>query len=331
MKLKKNISLTKETGQMFSQDTELEKNEYQEENMNEFEEKELSTNFQFSSDQLKDLIKSVVGGINDTKTKETKSKKTKKTKTKAKEKFNAEVPSFTLKFSEKNEAKIINNFRNQAVAKKENPNKLLKYLILNTLTSENTLKYYSALKNDIYYSLRKAVYTSLSPFYLRLEEYNMLLEHKYDTLNTKFNVIINLLLDSLGKSQFDINKNKLDDLYIFNELKQKQEQEYLLLKKKNQARKKEIYESYKNYLLTEQVDQIINDEDQLIARPTSLRKIKSILKESYEPNSANLEQSDEVEKEAQSKNINIAKSQDENINLVNQQEENVNQKEEQEV
>ncbi len=315
---------------MFSQDTELEKNNYQEENMNEFKEKELSTNFQFSSDQLKDLIKSVVDGVNDTKTKSTKSKKIKKTKTKAKEKFNAEVPSFTLKFSEKNEAKIINNFRTQAVAKKENPNKLLKYLILNTLTSENTLKYYSALKNDIYYSLRKAVYTSLSPFYLRLEEYNMLLEHKYDTLNTKFNVIINLLLDMLGKSQFDINKNKLDDLYIFNELKQKQEQEYLLLKKKNQARKKEIYESYKNYLLTEQVDQIINDEDQLVARPISLRKIKSILKESYEPNSSNLEQSGEVEKEAQSENINIGQNQDENINLA-KQEEQVSQKEEKEV
>ncbi|EXU60946.1 Mbov_0398 family ICE element protein [Mesomycoplasma ovipneumoniae] len=316
---------------MFSQDTELEKNEYQEENMNDFEEKELSTNFQFSSLQLKDLIKSVVDGINDTKPKSTKSKKIKKTKSKTKEKFNAEVPSFTLKFSEKNEAKIINNFRTQAVAKKENPNKLLKYLILNTLTSENTLKYYSALKNDIYYSLRKAVYTSLSPFYLRLEEYNVVLEHKYEVLNTKFNVIINLLLDTLGKSQFDVNKNKLDDLYIFNELKQKQEQEYLLLKKKNQARKKEIYESYKNYLLTEQVDQIINDEDQLIARPTSLRKIKSILKESYEPNSGSLEQSDEAEKEAQSENINIGQNQDENINLVNQQEENVGQKEEKEV
>ncbi|MDW2891232.1 Mbov_0398 family ICE element protein [Mesomycoplasma ovipneumoniae] len=316
---------------MFSQDTELEQNENQEENMNEFEEKELSTNFQFSSLQLKDLIKSVVDGINDTKPKSTKTKKIKKTKSKTKEKFNAEVPSFTLKFSEKNEAKIINNFRNQAVAKKENPNKLLKYLILNTLTSENTLKYYSALKNDIYYSLRKAVYTSLSPFYLRLEEYNMLLEHKYDTLNTKFNVIINLLLDSLGKSQFDINKNKLDDLYIFNELKQKQEQEYLLLKKKNQARKKEIYESYKNYLLTEQVDQIINDEDQLIARPTSLRKIKSILKESYEPNSANLEQSDEVEKEVQSDSTNISQNQDENINLSQSSDEQTSQKEEQEV
>ncbi|MDW2835832.1 hypothetical protein R7U59_03050 [Mesomycoplasma ovipneumoniae] len=330
MKLKKNISSIKETGQMFSQDKELEKNDYQEENMNDFEEKELSTNFQFSSLQLKDLIKSVVDGINDTKPKSTKTKKIKKTKAKAKEKFNAEVPSFTLKFSEKNEAKIINNFRNQAVAKKENPNKLLKYLILNTLTSENTLKYYSALKNDIYYSLRKAVYTSLSPFYLRLEEYNMLLEHKYDTLNTKFNVIINLLLDVLGKSQFDINKNKLDDLYIFNELKQKQEQEYLLLKKKNQARKKEIYESYKNYLLTEQVDQIINDEDQLVARPTSLRKIKSILKESYEPNSANLEQSAEVEKESQSDSVNISQNQDENINLA-KQEEQVSQKNEQEV
>ncbi|WP_337903399.1 Mbov_0398 family ICE element protein [Mesomycoplasma ovipneumoniae] len=314
---------------MFSQDTELEKNDYQEENMNEFEEKQLSANFQFSSGQLKDLIKSVVDGINDTKTKGAKSKKIKKTKTKAKEKFNAEVPSFTLKFSEKNEAKIINNFRTQAVAKKENPNKLLKYLILNTLTSENTLKYYSALKNDIYYSLRKAVYTSLSPFYLRLEEYNMLLEHKYDSLNTKFNVIINLLLDVLGKSQFDINKT--DDIYIFKQLKQKQEQEYLLLKKKNQARKKEIYESYKNYLLTEQVDQIINDEDQLVARPTSLRKIKSILKESYEPNSASLDQSDELEKESQSENINIGQNQDENINLVNQQEENVRLKEEKEV
>ncbi|WP_337897514.1 Mbov_0398 family ICE element protein [Mesomycoplasma ovipneumoniae] len=316
---------------MFSQDTELEKNDYQEENMNDFEEKEISTNFQFSSGQFKDLIKSIVDGINETKTKDTKSKKTKKTKSKAKEKFNAEVPSFILKFSEKNEAKIINNFRTQAVAKKENPNKLLKYLILNTLTSENTLKYYSALKNDIYYSLRKAVYTSLSPFYLRLEEYNMLLEHKYDTLNTKFNVIINLLLDTLGKSQFDVNKNKLDDLYIFNELKQKQEQEYLLLKKKNQARKKEIYESYKNYLLTEQVDQIINDEDQLIARPTSLRKIKSILKESYEPNSASLEQSDEVEKQTQSDSANISQNQNENISLVNQQEENVRLKEEKEV
>ncbi|WP_337902199.1 Mbov_0398 family ICE element protein [Mesomycoplasma ovipneumoniae] len=316
---------------MFSQDTELEKNDYQEENMNEFEEKELSTNFQFSSDQLKDLIKSVVDGVNDTKTKSSKSKKTKKTKTKAKEKFNAEVPSFTLKFTEKNEAKIINNFRTQAVAKKENPNKLLKYLILNTLTSENTLKYYSALKNDIYYSLRKAVYTSLSPFYLRLEEYNMLLEHKYEVLNTKFNVIINLLLDVLGKSQFDINKNKLDDLYIFNELKQKQEQEYLLLKKKNQARKKEIYESYKNYLLTEQVDQIINDEDQLIARPTSLRKIKSILKENYEPNSASLDQSGEVEKEAQSDSANISQNQDENINLSQSSDEQTSQKEEQEV
>ncbi|WP_337903433.1 Mbov_0398 family ICE element protein [Mesomycoplasma ovipneumoniae] len=313
---------------MFSQNPELEKNEYQEENMNDFEEKELSTNFQFSSLQLKDLIKSVVNGINDTKPKSTKSKKTKKTKSKTKEKFNAEVPSFTLKFSEKNEAKIINNFRTQAVAKKENPNKLLKYLILNTLTSENTLKYYSALKNDIYYSLRKAVYTSLSPFYLRLEEYNMLLEHKYDSLNTKFNVIINLLLDVLGKSQFDINKT--DDIYIFKQLKQKQEQEYLLLKKKNQARKKEIYESYKNYLLTEQVDQIINDEDQLVARPTSLRKIKSILKESYEPNSASLDQSDEVEKQSQSENINIDKSQGENINIV-KQEEQVSQKEEKEV
>ncbi|MDW2913455.1 hypothetical protein R7X12_01040 [Mesomycoplasma ovipneumoniae] len=314
---------------MFSQNPELEKNDYQEENMNDFQEKELSTNFQFSSGQLKDLIKSVFDGINDAKTKGTKSKKIKKTKTKAKEKFNAEVPSFTLKFSEKNEAKIINNFRTQAVAKKENPNKLLKYLILNTLTSENTLKYYSALKNDIYYSLRKAVYTSLSPFYLRLEEYNMLLEHKYDSLNTKFNAIINLLLDTLGKSQFDINK--LDDLYIFKELKQKQEQEYLLLKKKNQARKKEIYESYKNYLLTEQVDQIINDEDQLIARPTSLRKIKSILKESYEPTSENLEQPGEVEKETKSENINIGQSQDENINIDNQQEENISLKEEQEI
>ncbi|WP_337898946.1 Mbov_0398 family ICE element protein [Mesomycoplasma ovipneumoniae] len=316
---------------MFSQDTELEKNDYQEENMNEFEEKELSTNFQFSSDQLKDLIKSVVDGVNDTKTKSSKSKKTKKTKTKAKEKFNAEVPSFTLKFTEKNEAKIINNFRTQAVAKKENPNKLLKYLILNTLTSENTLKYYSALKNDIYYSLRKAVYTSLSPFYLRLEEYNMLLEQKYEVVNTKFNVIINLLLDVLGKSQFDINKNKLDDLYIFNELKQKQEQEYLLLKKKNQARKKEIYESYKNYLLTEQVDQIINDEDQLIARPTSLRKIKSILKENYEPNSTSLDQSGEVEKESQSDSANISQNQEENINLSQSSDELVGQKEEQEV
>ncbi|WP_341495340.1 Mbov_0398 family ICE element protein [Mesomycoplasma ovipneumoniae] len=312
---------------MFSQDTELEKNDYQEENMNEFEEKQLSANFQFSSGQLKDLIKSVVDGINDTKTKGAKSKKIKKTKTKAKEKFNAEVPSFTLKFSEKNEAKIINNFRTQAVAKKENPNKLLKYLILNTLTSENTLKYYSALKNDIYYSLRKAVYTSLSPFYLRLEEYNMLLEHKYDTLNKKFNVIINLLLDVLGKSQFDINI-KLDDVYIFNELKQKQEQEYLLLKKKNQARKKEIYESYKNYLLTEQVDQIINDEDQLIARPTSLRKIKSILKENYEPNSTSLDQSDEAEKQSQSDSANISQNQDENINLSQSSNELVSQKDE---
>ncbi|MDO6856481.1 hypothetical protein Q4502_02030 [Mesomycoplasma ovipneumoniae] len=315
---------------MFSQDTELEKNDYQEENMNDFEEKELSTNFQFSSLQLKNLIKSVVDGINDTKVKGAKSKKIKKTKSKAKEKFNAEVPSFTLKFSEKNEAKIINNFRTQAVAKKENPNKLLKYLILNTLTSENTLKYYSALKNDIYYSLRKAVYTSLSPFYLRLEEYNVVLEHKYEVLNTKFNVIINLLLDSLGKSQFDVDKNKLDDLYIFNNLKQKQEQEYLLLKKKNQARKKEIYESYKNYLLTEQVDQIINDEDQLIARPTSLRKIKSILKENYEPNSTNLDQSDEAEKEFQSDSANISQNQDENIDLA-KQEEQVSQKDKQEV
>ncbi|WP_179852384.1 Mbov_0398 family ICE element protein [Mesomycoplasma ovipneumoniae] len=320
--------MTRGTERMFSQDIELEKNDYQEENMNDFEEKELNTNFQFSSLQLKDLIKSVVDGINDTKLKGTKSKKIKKTRSKAKEKFNAEVPSFTLKFSEKNEAKIINNFRTQAVAKKENPNKLLKYLILNTLTSENTLKYYSALKNDIYYSLRKAVYTSLSPFYLRLEEYNMLLEHKYDTLNTKFNVIINLLLDVLGKSQFDINKNKLDDLYIFKELKQKQEQEYLLLKKKNQARKKEIYESYKNYLLTEQVDQIINDEDQLIARPTSLRKIKSILKENYEPNSVSLDQSDEAEKEAQSEKININQNQDENINLSQSSDEQTNQKDE---
>ncbi|WP_333503729.1 Mbov_0398 family ICE element protein [Mesomycoplasma ovipneumoniae] len=316
---------------MFSKDTELEKNDYQEENMNDFEEKKLSTNFQFSSGQLKDLIKSVFDGINDTKVKGAKSKKTKKTKSKAKEKFDAEVPSFTLKFSEKNEAKIINNFRTQAVAKKENPNKLLKYLILNTLTSENTLKYYSALKNDIYYSLRKAVYTSLSPFYLRLEEYNMLVEHKYDALNSKFNVIINLLLDSLGKSQFDINKNKLDDLFLFNDLKQKQEQEYLLLKKKNQARKKEIYESYKNYLLTEQVDQIINDEDQLIARPTSLRKIKSILKENYEPNSASLDQSEEVEKESQSENINIDKMQDENINITQSPDEQVSKKEEKEV
>lgn len=310
---------------MFSQRSELDKkNDYVEEDMNEFDKKELDTNFQFSNLQLKNLIKSVVDGINDTKTKDSNSNKSKKTKSKTREKFSAEVPSFLLKFSEKNEAKIINNFRNQAVAKKENPNKLLKYLILNTLTSENTFKYYSALKNDIYYSLRKAVYTSLSPFYLRLEENNIVFQHKHDLINSKLNLILNLLLEILTKSQFDIDKNKLDDLFIFNDLKQKQEQEYILLKKKNQTRKKEIYESYKNYLLTEQVNQIINDEDQLIARPTSLRKIKSILNESYEPNSASLEQSNEVEKKTHDENININQSRDENLNLEQNQDENIN-------
>ncbi|QLG43638.1 Mbov_0398 family ICE element protein [Mesomycoplasma hyopneumoniae] len=305
---------------MFSQRSELDKkSDYVEEDMNEFDKKELDTNFQFSNLQLKNLIKSVVDGINDTKTKNSNSNKSKKTKSKTKEKFSAEVPSFLLKFSEKNEAKIINNFRNQAAAKKENPNKLLKYLILNTLTSENTLKYYSALKNDIYYSLRKAVYTSLSPFYLRLEENNIVFQHKHDLINSKLNLILNLLLEILTKSQFDIDKNKLDDLFIFNDLKQKQEQEYILLKKKNQTRKKEIYESYKNYLLTEQVNQIINDEDQLIARPTSLRKIKSILNEWRESNPTNLDKSNQSEKESQDDNINIVK-----------QDEQVNQKEEEE-
>lgn len=310
---------------MFSQRSELDKkNDYVEEDMNEFDKKELDTNFQFSNLQLKNLIKSVVEGINDIKTKDSNSNKSKKIKSKTREKFSAEVPSFLLKFSEKNEAKIINNFRNQAVAKKENPNKLLKYLILNTLTSENTFKYYSALKNDIYYSLRKAVYTSLSPFYLRLEENNIVFQHKHDLINSKLNLILNLLLEILTKSQFDIDKNKLDDLFIFNDLKQKQEQEYILLKKKNQTRKKEIYESYKNYLLTEQVNQIINDEDQLIARPTSLRKIKSILNKSYEPNSASLEQSNEVEKKTHDENININQSRDENLNLEQNQDENIN-------
>ncbi len=100
------------------------------------------------------------------------------------------------------------------------------------------------------------------------------------------------------------------------------------MKKKNQARKKEIYESYKNYLLTEQVDQIINDEDQLIARPTSLRKIKSILKENYEPNSTSLDQSDEAEKQSQSDSANIRQNQDENINLSQSSNELVSQTDE---
>ncbi|CNS23856.1 Uncharacterised protein [Salmonella enterica subsp. enterica serovar Typhimurium str. DT104] len=50
----------------------------------------------------------------------------------------------------------------------------------------------------------------------------------------------------------------------------------MLLKKKNQARKKEIYQSYHNFLLSEQVDTIINDESQLITKPNQ-RKVKSIL------------------------------------------------------
>ncbi|MBG0730747.1 Mbov_0398 family ICE element protein [Mycoplasma sp. 'Moose RK'] len=278
------------------------------------EEKELNTNFQFSSLQLKNLIKSVADGLNEIKTKSSKSKKPKSNKNKTKEKFNAEVPSFLLKFSEKNEAKIINNFRAQAKLKKENPNKLLKYLILNTLTSENTLKYYSALKNDIYYSLRKAVYTSLSPFYLRLEENNIVFEHKYELINSKLNLIINLLLENMQKSQFEIEQNKMEDLVLFKSLKQKQEQEYILLKKKNQTRKKEIYESYKNYLLTEQVEKIINDEDQLVAKPTSLRKIKSILKESYEPNSNDKTQD----------SMDLGQSQDEKINQEKGEEQNEN-------
>lgn len=246
------------------------------------QEKELDTGFQFSSSQLKDLIKSVVDGLNETKdqkieeNKTKTKKKAKKSNSKTEKKFSADVPSFLLKFSEKGEAKLINNFRTQAIAREENPNKLLKSLILNTLTSENTLKSYSALKNDIYYSLRKAVYTSLSPFYLRLEENNIEIEHKFELINFKLNLIINLLLENMQKSQFEIEQNKMEDLVMFKSLKQKQEQEYILLKKKNQARKKEIYQSYHNYLLSEQIESIINDDNQLVTKPNS-KKAKSIL------------------------------------------------------
>ncbi|NYN91727.1 hypothetical protein GOM18_00030 [Mycoplasma hyopneumoniae] len=276
MILRKNISLIKGIELMFSDG--IPKN--LENNSGEIMEEKLyetvqDTTFKFSNSQLKNLIQSVVSGLKETKT-GTKTRKNENLGKKSKKKENAVTPSFLLKFSSPEEAKLINAFKNQAVSRKENPNKLLKSLILNTLTSESTLKAYTILKNDIYYALRKAVYTSLSQFYLRLEENNIEINHKFELINFKLNLVINLLLESVNKTQFEIPDEKLEDLILFKSLKQKQEQEYMLLKKKNQARKKEIYQSYHNFLLSEQVDTIINDESQLITKPNQ-RKVKSIL------------------------------------------------------
>ncbi|WP_337898079.1 Mbov_0398 family ICE element protein [Mesomycoplasma ovipneumoniae] len=155
-----------------------------------------------------------------------------------------------LQFTNPDEAKLIDDLKFKILQNGKKPTVVIKDFLIEILQKENFQKSFSEVKNDVFYSFRKASYISQIPFYLKLDEFRKENELMIDLLNKKVNLLINLLYEFTKKDITEFSPNDNENFYYFQKLEEDMSVKIAHLKSKNASRKREMevfYDNFKNY------------------------------------------------------------------------------------
>ncbi len=155
-----------------------------------------------------------------------------------------------LQFTNPDEAKLIDDLKFKILQNGKKPTVVIKDFLIEILQKENFQKSFSEVKNDVFYSFRKASYISQIPFYLKLDEFRKENELMIDLLNKKVNLLINLLYEFTKKDITEFSPNDTENFYYFQKLEEDMSVKIAHLKSKNASRKREMevfYDNFKNY------------------------------------------------------------------------------------
>ncbi|MDW2890874.1 hypothetical protein R7V75_02475 [Mesomycoplasma ovipneumoniae] len=155
-----------------------------------------------------------------------------------------------LQFTNPDEAKLIDDLKFKILQNGKKPTVVIKDFLIEILQKENFQKSFSEVKNDVFYSFRKASYISQIPFYLKLDEFRKENELMIDLLNKKVNLLINLLYEFTKKDIAEFSPNDTENFYYFQKLEEDMSVKIAHLKSKNASRKREMevfYDNFKNY------------------------------------------------------------------------------------
>ncbi|WP_337898787.1 Mbov_0398 family ICE element protein [Mesomycoplasma ovipneumoniae] len=155
-----------------------------------------------------------------------------------------------LQFTNPDEAKLIDDLKFKILQNGKKPTVVIKDFLIEILQKENFQKSFSEVKNDVFYSFRKASYISQIPFYLKLDEFRKENELMIDLLNKKVNLLINLLYEFTKKDIAEFSPNDTENFYYFQKLEEDMSVKIAHLKSKNASKKREMevfYDNFKNY------------------------------------------------------------------------------------
>ncbi|WP_069098823.1 Mbov_0398 family ICE element protein [Mesomycoplasma ovipneumoniae] len=155
-----------------------------------------------------------------------------------------------LQFTNPDEAKLIDDLKFKILQNGKKPTVVIKDFLIEILQKENFQKSFSEVKNDVFYSFRKASYISQIPFYLKLDEFRKENELMIDLLNKKVNLLINLLYEFTKKDIAEFSPNDTENFYYFQKLEEDMTVKMAHLKSKNASKKREMevfYDNFKNY------------------------------------------------------------------------------------
>lgn len=163
-----------------------------------------------------------------------------------------------LHFTDHKEVNLINKVKKELAESGRIPGREFKKFIIQSIESDSFAQSYFSIKQDIYYSLRKATFASLSPFYLKLDEMQVEIFSNLQLLNEKIDFLINWTIDKPESfNKFDENQSLklIKEISIFQQKRLGIDEKLKDLKSKNRSRKKEILGNYENFVASEKVDE----------------------------------------------------------------------------
>lgn len=163
-----------------------------------------------------------------------------------------------LHFTNPKEVNLINKIKKELKESGRIPGREFKKIITQSVESDSFAQSFLSIRQDIYYSLRKATFASLSPFYLKLDEMQVEIFSNLQLLNKKIDFLINWSIDKPESfNKFDENQSLklIKEINIFQQEKLAIAEKLKDLKSKNRSRKKEILGNYENFLASEKVNE----------------------------------------------------------------------------
>lgn len=164
-----------------------------------------------------------------------------------------------LQFTNPEEIKLIKELKHRIVQGGKQISTVIKSFLIEIIKKEGFQKSFAEVRNDVFYSFRKAAYISQIPFYLKVEEFRLENELILDVLNKKINLLVNLVYEFTRKDIAKFSPADTENFYYFQKLEDDIANKLATIKSRNLRRKQEMQAFYNNFRDHDENAQTEND------------------------------------------------------------------------